>query len=110
MKYLAAYALLKLGGNADPSASEVEGFLKENGVKPDKEKIDDLIEKLGGKDFGQLVASGIEQMSVMGAPSVLPAAAAGAGDNGEAAVVLVEEKEDVDMTGLFGGESEDEYY
>ena len=59
MKYLAAYALLKLGGNAEPSAADVEGFLKENGVKADKEKVEELIEKLGGKDFGQLVESGI---------------------------------------------------
>ena len=59
MKYLAAYALLKLGGNAEPTAADVEGFLKENGVKADKEKVEELIEKLGGKDFGQLVESGI---------------------------------------------------
>tara|TARA_B110000285_G_C14684149_1_gene406053 strand:+ start:142 stop:324 length:183 start_codon:yes stop_codon:yes gene_type:complete len=59
MKYLAAYALLKLGGNAEPTASDVEVFLKENGVKADKEKVEELIEKLGGKDFGQLVESGI---------------------------------------------------
>ena len=107
MKYLAAYALLKLGGNAEPSAADVEGFLKENGVKADKEKVEELIEKLGGKDFGQLVESGIAQISTLGPePSVLPAAGADAGV--AAAEVVVEEKEDIDMTGLFGG-SDDEY-
>ena len=60
MKYLAAFALLKLGGNAEPSASDVEGFLKDNGVKADKEKINELIEKLGGKDFNKLVETGNE--------------------------------------------------
>ena len=107
MKYLAAYALLKLGGNAEPTASDVEVFLKENGVKADKEKVEELIEKLGGKDFGQLVESGIAQISTLAPePSVLPADAA---DAGEATVEkVVEEKEDIDMTGLFGG-SDDEY-
>ena len=72
MKYLAAYALLKLGGTAEPTANDVEGFLKENGVKADKEKISELIEKFSGKDFNNLVETGTEQMASMGSQSVMP--------------------------------------
>ena len=60
MKYIAAFALLKLGGNAEPTAADIEGYLKENGIKADSEKLKELIEKLGGKDFNQLVKTGSE--------------------------------------------------
>ena len=40
MKHLAAYALLVLGGNENPSAADVEKVLKDSGVSADKEKID----------------------------------------------------------------------
>ena len=74
MKYLAAYALIKLGGNAEPTANDVEAFLKENGVKADKERINDLIEKFSSKDFNGLVETGTEQMASMAPQSEMPAA------------------------------------
>ena len=38
MKYVAAYALLVLGGKAEPSSADVEKLLKEAGVKAESEK------------------------------------------------------------------------
>lgn len=38
MKYVAAYALLVLGGKAEPAAADVEKLLKEAGVKSESEK------------------------------------------------------------------------
>ena len=107
MKYLAAYALLKLGGNAEPTAVDVEAFLKENGVKADKERISELIEKFGGKDLNKLVETGVEQMSAMGAQSVMPAPVAVEENDGAAGPEKVEVHEPMSMGGLF--DSEDEY-
>ena len=72
MKYLAAYALLVLGGNEHPTADDMGKLLKEVGVAVDKEHIATLIEKVAGsgKTLPQLIAEGSEKF----------AAAAPAGD------------------------------
>ena len=36
MKYFAAHALLNLGGNENPSASDIENCLRNSGVHNDK--------------------------------------------------------------------------
>ena len=51
MKHIAAFALLVLGGNENPSAADVEKLLKEAGVKADSEKIEDMLSKFDGKPF-----------------------------------------------------------
>lgn len=38
MKYIAAYALLVLGGKESPSAADIEKLLKEAGVKAESDK------------------------------------------------------------------------
>ena len=55
MKHIAAYALLVLGGNADPSAADVEKVLKAAGAKGDSEKIESLVSAFKGKKFHELV-------------------------------------------------------
>ena len=107
MKYLAAFALLKLGGNAEPSSSDVEGFLKDNGVKADKEKINELIEKLGGKDFNKLVETGTEQLSAMGAQNVLPADVTVVENDEKVGAEAKIEEVDLNMGGLF--DSDEDY-
>ena len=107
MRHIAAYALLVLGGNENPTAADVEKLLKEAGVKADSEKIEAMLSKFAGKNFHEHVEGGLEQMKKMGGSA--PAAAAG----GAAAAAPVEEEkkeevEDVDMGGLFGGD-DDEY-
>ena len=42
MKHIAAFALLVLGGNDNPSASDIEKVLKEAGVKADSDKIEKM--------------------------------------------------------------------
>ena len=106
MKHIAAFALLVLGGNANPSAADVEKVLKDAGAKPDSDKVASMIKAFEGKDFNELVKSGLAKMATMG--SAGPAAAGGAA---AAAKPVEEEKkeevEDVDMGGLFGGDDED---
>ena len=103
MKHIAAYALLVLGGNENPTAADVEKLLKEAGVKADSEKIESMLSKFEGKPFNELVGSGLTKMKSMGGAAA-PVA-------GAAAVNAVEEEkkeeaEDVDMGGLFGGDDE----
>ena len=106
MKHIAAFALLVLGGNDNPSASDVEKVLKEAGVKADSDKIAAMIETFKGRNFHEMVQGGLAKMAAMG--SAGPAAGGGA----KAAVVVEEkekeEEEAVDMGGLFGGD-DDEY-
>ena len=104
MKHIAAFALLVLGGNENPSASDVEKVLKEAGVKADSDKIEKMIEAFKGRNFHEMVQGGLAKMASMGA-------AAGPAQ-GKAAAVVEEPKEKeeveeaVDMGGLFGGDDD----
>ena len=105
MKYIAAYALLVLGGKASPSEGDVEKVLKEAGVKAEQEKLAKVVSALKDKKFHELVASGKKKMSSAGTVVV----AAAAGDKKEEKKVVEEkpkeeEAADVDMGGLFGDE------
>lgn len=51
MKHLAAYLLLRLGGNDSPSASDVKGVLGSVGIDADGDRLDKLIAELKGKDI-----------------------------------------------------------
>jgi large subunit ribosomal protein LP2 len=108
MKYIAAYALLVLGGKAEPSAADVEKVLKEAGIKAEGEHTERLVAALKGKAFHELVESGKNKMSSMG--TVVSSAPAGGASAGAATTTAaapakeekVEEEADVDMGGLFG--------
>ena len=108
MRHIAAYALLVLGGNAEPSAADVEKVVKDAGAEADKEKISALCEALKGKPFNELVATGIAKLGSMGTGSA--AAATGGAAPAEAAKEEApkeeEPEEDVDMCGMFGDEDD----
>lgn len=107
MKYIAAYALLVLGGKASPSADEVTKVLSEAGIKADPAHVERLVKALAGKTFHELVQAGKTKLSSLGT-SVAAAPAGGASAQAAAKVeapVVEEKKEeeaDVDMGGLFG--------
>lgn len=103
MKHIAAFALLVLGGNATPSAADVEKLLKDSGVNADKEKIDTMIKAFDGKNFHELVQSGLAKMATVGGGG---GAAAGAAGPAAVAEVEKEEVEEVDMGGLFGDDDD----
>ena len=105
MKYVAAYALLVLGGKAEPSAADIEKVLKEAGAKSETERAESIVSGLKGKQLHELIAEGKKKMASMG--SVVSAPAAGASAGGAKAAAKEEEKPkeeeaDVDMGGLFG--------
>ena len=105
MKYIAAYALLVLGGNAAPKAADVEKVLKEAGIKSEAEHVEKLITSLSGKPFHELVQNGTKKLASMGTVAAAPAGGASAAPaKAEAAKEAPKEEEaaDVDMGGLFG--------
>ena len=106
MKHVAAYALLVLGGKANPTAADVEKLLKDSGVNADTEKVATLIKAIDGKPFHELVESGLGKLASMGSGAAAPAAAGGAAAEAAPADTKEEEEEDVDMGGLFGDEDD----
>jgi large subunit ribosomal protein LP2 len=51
MRYIAAYLLLKIGGNESPSAADIKKVLQAVGIEADDERLDSLLTELKGKDI-----------------------------------------------------------
>ncbi|PWN25768.1 ribosomal protein 60S [Jaminaea rosea] len=80
MKFLAAYLLLTLGGNASPSAADIKSLLETVGIESEQERLDKVVSELNGKDIAQLITEGQEKLASVpsgGAVAAAPAAAAG---------------------------------
>ena len=54
MRYVAAYLLATLGGNKDPSASDIKAILESVGIDVDSERLDVVIKELSGKDISEV--------------------------------------------------------
>ncbi|XP_063988891.1 large ribosomal subunit protein P2 [Diachasmimorpha longicaudata] len=94
MRYVAAYLLAVLGGNASPSQDAIEKILSSVGIESDAERVKKIIAELNGKSIEDLIAQGREKLSSMpvGGGAAAPAAAAAAA--GGAAPAAEEKKED----------------
>ena len=55
MKYLAAYCLAALGGNANPSSSDIEAILTSVGVMVDKTQLETALKALAGKKLHEVI-------------------------------------------------------
>ena len=66
MRHIAAYALLVLGGKEAPTAADVEKVVKDAGAPADSDKIKALCEALAGKEFHELVSTGMKTLNSMG--------------------------------------------
>ena len=51
MRYIAAYLLLVIGGNASPSADDIKKVLASVGIETDEDRLSKLISELEGKDI-----------------------------------------------------------
>ncbi len=79
MKYIAAYALLLLGGNETPSAEDVTTLITSIGGEVDEAQLQVLFTDLEGKNIHELLEKGQKDLkSVVG---VAAAPAGGAGKN-----------------------------
>ncbi|XP_055608242.1 60S acidic ribosomal protein P2-like [Uranotaenia lowii] len=84
MRYVAAYLLAVLGGNASPSNADIEKILSSVGIEADSTRVTKVVNELKGKSIDELIASGREKLSSMpagggGAPAAGGAAAAAGG-------------------------------
>ncbi|CAD8086158.1 unnamed protein product [Paramecium primaurelia] len=109
MQYVAAYALLTLGGKASPSEADVKGLLAEVGVAGSDAEIKTLVESLKGKSLQEVIAEGLKKVGTLSLGGGSSQASAPVAAQAQAAK-KVEEKpvekapepeEDVDMGGLF---------
>ena len=55
MKYLAAYCLAALSGNASPSADDLKKILTSVGVEVDAEKVSTVVNSLKGKEIHEVI-------------------------------------------------------
>ena len=62
MKYIAAYALLVLGGNAAPGVPDIEKVLKESGIKPDTALAQKVVNAMKGKKLHEVITQGKAKM------------------------------------------------
>ena len=51
MRYIAAYLLLKIGGNESPTAADIKKVIQSVGIEVDETRLNTLISELGGKDI-----------------------------------------------------------
>merc|ERR1712029_590762 len=87
MRYVAAYLLAVLGGNASPSADDISAIISSVGIDVEKEKLDKVISELSGKSVEELIAEGSKKLASVpsGGGAAAPAAAAAGGGGGAAA-------------------------
>ncbi|CAD2217889.1 large subunit ribosomal protein LP2 [Angomonas deanei] len=105
MKYIAAYALVSLGGKT-PSKADVEAVLKAAGSPVDSARVDALFAQVEGKNIEELAAEGKSKLVGGASSGAAPAAAAATGAAAAAAPAAdakePEEEGDDDMGfGLF---------
>lgn len=108
MRHVAAYLLCVLGGNAAPTAADVEKVITSIGAEVDSEKLALLLKELDGKDINEVMAAGKEKLSTVsiGGGSAPAAGGAAGGDAPAEEVKEEEEEEEADMGGgmdMFGG-------
>merc|ERR1711920_433406 len=111
MKIVAAYLLCVLGGNATPSAADVEKVLTAIGAEADADQIALLVKEMEGKDINEVLEAGQEKLATVsvggGAAAGGAAAAAGAGEEAAEEKKEEVEEEEADLGGgmdMFGGE------
>ncbi len=76
MRYVAAYLLAVLAGNASPDLKTVEKILSSVGIETDSVKAEKVISELKGKSVEELIAQGSTKLATMPSGGGAPAAAA----------------------------------
>ena len=58
MRYVAAYLLAVLGGNANPTEADIKKILSSVGIDADSKCIQKVVSELKGKDVEEVLAQG----------------------------------------------------
>merc|ERR1719228_3144780 len=94
MRYVAAYLLAVLGGNASPSAADVKAIISSVGIDAEDDKLAKVIEELKGKNVEELMAEGSKKLASVpsgGGGGAAPAAGGAASGAAPAAEAKKEE-------------------
>merc|ERR1719506_477936 len=86
MKFLAAYAMCKLGGNDAPGVAEVKAVLAAANYEwtdDDQKKVEEFVEEMAGQDFYAKIEAGLEKTKGMGGGGGGGGAGAAAGAPGD---------------------------
>lgn len=78
MRYVAAYLLASLSGNASPDLKTIEKILSSVGIECDKDKANKVISQLNGKSIQDLIKEGTSKLASVPQGGAAPAAAAAA--------------------------------
>mmetsp|Transcript_18908 Transcript_18908/g.13723 ORF Transcript_18908/g.13723 Transcript_18908/m.13723 type:complete len:119 (+) Transcript_18908:67-423(+) len=104
MRHLAAYLLLKVGGNENPTAEDIKTLLGLVGVDGEEERLTQLLADLEGKDVAELIAAGQERLvKAGGAAAAAAGPAAGAGPAAADEAPKKEEKPKVEEVDALDG-------
>nr|P02399.1 RecName: Full=Large ribosomal subunit protein P2; AltName: Full=60S acidic ribosomal protein P2; AltName: Full=EL12 [Artemia salina] len=93
MRYVAAYLLAALSGNADPSTADIEKILSSVGIECNPSQLQKVMNELKGKDLEALIAEGQTKLASMPTGGA-PAAAAGGAATAPAAEAKEAKKEE----------------
>ncbi|XP_056316457.1 60S acidic ribosomal protein P2 [Danio aesculapii] len=96
MRYVAAYLLAVLGGNANPSAKDIKNILGSVGIEADDERLNKVVSELNGKDINEVMNAGLSKLASVpaGGAVAVSAAAAGGGGGAPAEAPAAEEKKE----------------
>ncbi|KAF8217371.1 hypothetical protein K438DRAFT_1797140 [Mycena galopus ATCC 62051] len=94
MRYLAAYLLLQIGGNASPSAADIKKLLGTVSIESDDERLNKLIAELKGKSIDELIAEGSSKLASVPSGGGGGGSAPAAGGSAPAAAAAEEKKEE----------------
>lgn len=112
MKSVAAYILLTLGGNATPSAEDIEKVVTAAGGEHDADATAALLKDLEGKTIADVIAAGQARLATV--PTGGGGGGGGAGGDAAAEEEKEEEKEEEEkeeeaaVGNLFGGDGDDD--
>ncbi|CAG0921540.1 unnamed protein product [Notodromas monacha] len=109
MRYVAAYLLAGLGGNAQPKEADIEKILGSVGVSVEAEKLSLVMKALAGKNIEEVIAAGKEKLASVPSGGAAPAAAAAGGGAAPAAAgAAPAAKEEEKKKEESGGESDED--
>jgi len=63
MRYIAAYLLLQIGGNASPSAADIKKVLGAGGIDVEEERLEKFLAEVKGKSIDELIAAGSSKLA-----------------------------------------------
>eukprot|EP00658_Telonema_sp_P-2_P075882 TRINITY_DN656_c0_g1_i12.p1 TRINITY_DN656_c0_g1~~TRINITY_DN656_c0_g1_i12.p1 ORF type:complete len:114 (+),score=50.24 TRINITY_DN656_c0_g1_i12:138-479(+) len=95
MKFLSAYAMCVLGGNASPGVADVKAVVSAAGYEmsdDDNKKVEDFVEEMADKNFYELVETGLVKVKSCAGAGGSSGGSAAAASGGEAAAPVEEAK------------------